>query len=354
MKASIPYVKPLSQTEGSTNNQLPSKLSAWVQLTSGVLFTFVIALLGFGIAQFPGIGQVGPLAFSILLAVAFRQLFGYPEALRTGIQFSSKRLLRVAIILYGLKLNVDTILHQGAGLILRDIGTVVFSIGLMILLAKLLKADRMTSVLLGVGTGVCGAAAIAVISPIIKSDEGDTAISVGIIAFIGTIFAIGYTVLLPILPITPDQFGIWVGVSLHEVAHVALAGSAGGEDVLALAFLAKLGRVFLLIPLCFVFLYWVQKNQATNQKKAKVEYPWFLAGFIFMSFVGTYLFGNHVPVSNSLLAVINKVTTLILAMAMVGLGLQVNVKELRNKAVRPLIAVSITSLLLSFLTYITL
>lgn len=352
MKASLPYSKSLPQTPTS-DKKFPSKLAPGVAFAGGVLFTFLIALISLGMAQLPIIGQLGPLAFSILLAVIYRQFFGYPQALRPGIQFSSKRLLRIAIILYGLKLNVDTILHQGTGLILRDIGTVAFSILLMLLLAKLLKADRTTSLLLGVGTGVCGAAAIAVISPIIKSEEGDTAVSVGIIAFIGTIFAIGYTLILPFLPITAEQFGIWVGISLHEVAHVALAGAAGGEDALTLAFLAKLGRVFLLIPLSFLFLYWINKKQPSGNNQAKIEYPWFLAGFVCMSFVGTYLLGSHVPVSDQLLSFINKATTFILAMAMVGLGLQVNIKELRRKALRPLVAVSITSLFLSVLTYFT-
>src|SRR5699024_11142599 len=117
-----------------------------------------------------------------------------PEAIRPGIAFSSKRLLRAAIILYGLKLNIDTVLTDGLGLLAIDAGVIIFAIFATIWLAKIFKADKNISLLLGVGTGICGAAAIAAIAPIVKSKDEDTAIGVGIIALMGTIFAVAYTI----------------------------------------------------------------------------------------------------------------------------------------------------------------
>src|SRR5690625_2578904 len=84
----------------------PNSLGIWV---TGIAFTFFIALLGFLLAMVPGFDHVGQLACAIIIAVVYRQIFGYPEALRVGITFSSKKLLRLAIILYGLKLNIDKI-----------------------------------------------------------------------------------------------------------------------------------------------------------------------------------------------------------------------------------------------------
>src|SRR5690606_21607524 len=127
--------------------------------------------------------------------------------LRSGIQFSSKQLLRFAIILYGLKLNISVILDQGLGLLVWDAVVIVFAISAMVWLGKWVKADRSITFLLGVGTGVCGAAAIAVVSSIMKSKEEDTAMSVGIIALMGTIFSVTYTILRPILPLSPVEYG---------------------------------------------------------------------------------------------------------------------------------------------------
>lgn len=327
-----------------------SKFSARTLWLGGVAFTFLVALLGYGLSKIPGFDRVGPLACAILIAVAYRQVWGYPESIRSGIQFSAKRLLRLAIILYGLKLNIDVVLHQGLGLLVYDAGVIAFAILLTMLLAKWLKAEPSLSLMLGVGTGVCGAAAIAAVSPIIQAKEEDTAIGVGIIALVGTVFSVLYTVVRPYLPLTPVEYGMWSGISLHEIAHVALAAAPAGQDGLAMGLLAKLGRVLLLVPLCFILMYWM-KRTGKVQSGTKIEFPWFLIGFLVMSVLGSYVLASIIPVSESFQTGIANVTTFVLTMAMVGLGLNVNLRALRTKAARPLIAMSITSVLLSVLSF---
>lgn len=327
----------------------PSRQTAWI---GGVAFTFFIALLGYLLALVPGFDRVGQLACAIIIAVFYRQIFGYPEVIRSGIGFSSKRLLRAAIILYGLKLNIDTVLSDGLGLLALDAGVIIFAIFATIWLAKIFKADKNISLLLGVGTGVCGAAAIAAVAPIVKSKDEDTAIGVGIIALMGTVFAIVYTILRPILPLDSIQYGMWSGASLHEVAHVALAGAPAGEEGLAIALLGKLGRVFLLVPLCFIFIAIMKrKNKGSNASQAKIEFPWFLVGFIIFSILGSYVLGHSIPVSDGVMDGVSTLTTWLLTAAMVGLGLNVSLRDLRNRALRPLVAMTVTSVALSVIVY---
>ncbi|MBZ5751181.1 YeiH family protein [Metabacillus rhizolycopersici] len=328
------------------------KSTSFRQWIGGIAFTFMIALLGYLLAKAPGFDHVGQLASAIVIAVLYRQFFGYPELIRSGIGFSSKRLLRFAIILYGLKLNIGTVLQDGLGLIVRDAVVIAFAILITVWLARLLKADKNISLLLGIGTGVCGAAAIAALAPIIKSKDEDTAIGVGIIALVGTIFAIAYTILRPFLPLSDIEYGIWSGISLHEIAHVALAASPGGQDALAIGLLAKLGRVFLLVPLCFLFMYIMKRNGTREDcSETKVEFPWFLIGFIVMSIIGSYVLGTSIPVSNEFINSVSTLTTWCLTAAMVGLGLNVSLRDLRMKALKPLIAMGITSICLSILAY---
>ncbi|MDP5275135.1 YeiH family protein [Chengkuizengella axinellae] len=322
----------------------------FIYWTGGVLFTFIIALLSFQIAKVPGFNYIGPLATAIIVSIIYRQIFGYPEKIKTGAVFSAKKLLRAAIILYGLKLNIDIIFKQGLGLVGLGIISIAFSIILTLLIAKWLNADFNLSLLVGVGTGVCGAAAIAAVSPILKSKEEDTAISIGIIALVGTAFSILYALLIPVIPLAPDEFGIWAGLSLHELANVATAAAPAGEEVLAIALLAKLGRVFLLVPLCFVLIYWKKKKQTDTESETKIHFPWFLVGFIAMSIVGSYVIGNIIFIPEEMMSDVSIFTTFLLTMAMAGLGLNVNLKALRSKAMRPFIAMSITSVLLSILT----
>ncbi|MBS4196962.1 YeiH family protein [Lederbergia citri] len=325
--------------------------SAGIPMAGGIAFTFLIAFLGFWLAKVPGLNIVGQLACAIIIAIIFRQFFGYPEAIRPGIAFSSKRLLRAAIILYGLKLNIAVVLQDGLGLLAKDVGVIIFAILVTVWIAKRLKANPTISLLLGVGTGVCGAAAIAAVAPIIKSKDEDTAISVGIIALVGTVFAIAYTLLRPILPLTDVEFGIWSGMSLHEIAQVILAADVGGEDALAIGLLAKLGRVFLLIPLCFVFMYWMKRKSAGDNTAAKIEFPWFLIGFIIMSVIGSYVLGHAIPYPEEVKSFVTSVTSWLLTAAMVGLGLNVSLGDLKTKALKPLIAMLITSLALSILVF---
>ncbi|HET7616753.1 MAG TPA: putative sulfate exporter family transporter, partial [Bacillales bacterium] len=196
--------------------------------------------------------------------------------------------------------------------------------------------------------------AIAAVSPILKAKEEDTAIGVGIIALMGTVFALIYTVIRPFLPLSAMDYGIWSGISLHEIAHVALAAAPAGQDPLAVALLAKLGRVFLLVPLSFVLMFWMRKrSEGTVDAGTKTPFPWFLIGFVIMSLIGSYAVGNYIPVSDRILADIGELSHFILTAAMVGLGLNVSFKALRTKALRPLAAMTLTSILLSIVTFIS-
>ncbi len=317
----------------------------------GMAFTFVIAVAGYLLAFIPFFNVIGPLACSLLIAIVYRRWLGYPVKWAKGIQFTSKHFLRTAIVLFGLKLNINVVLHKGLGLLLMDAIVIVFSLGLLMLLAKWTKADRNLSFLLASGTAICGASAIATVASIVKAKDEDTAASVGLISIIGTLFAITYTLIRPFLTFDPASYGIWAGSSLHEVANVALAGAPAGSNGLAYALLAKLGRVFLLIPFSFVLIIWInRKNKGTSAKT--IEFPWFLLGFVITSLIGTYLINHYFPVPPFLLKKVSFLTSFFLTMAMVGLGLNINLKRMKQKAIKPLVLLVITSILLSIGTYI--
>lgn len=317
----------------------------------GVLFTIILAAIGWGLSLFPFFNKLGAMAIAILLAVLYRQLKGYPELIKSGIEFTAKKILRIAIVLYGLKLNIQLILQEGLGLLAIDAFVIAFSIFITIYLAKVLKANPMISLLVGIGTGVCGAAAIAAVSPILKSKDEETALSVGMIALMGTIFALLYTFIQPLLPLGQEAYGIWSGISLHELAHVALAAAPAGQDALAIALLGKLGRVFLLIPLCFILMYWMKRKNGADNEKATIAFPWFLIGFVMMSVIGSFI-TTYQPFNLHLwLDPIATISSFLLTMAMVGLGLNVNLKHVRSKALKPLLALIITSIVLSVVTF---
>ena len=305
----------------------------------GLLFTFIIAVISLLGSKLPFLDKIGALTIAILIAILYRHFKGYPEAYRSGIAFSSKRLLKLAIILYGLKLNIYDVIGKGSDLVLIDIGVILFSIGLMLLLNKYIKGDKNLILLLGIGTGVCGAAAIAAVSPILKSREKDSAISIGIVALIGTIFSLAYTVIYSIFTISPEVFGVWSGTSLHEIAHVILASDFSGQEALSMGLLGKLGRVFLLIPLSIILILIMRKKSHSENEKKRIDVPYFL-------------FHTYVSLPHMVMQIIDNITTICLLMAMVALGLNVSFKDLKDRAFKPLIAVIIVSICLSTVTFI--
>ncbi|MFF2481167.1 YeiH family protein [Paenibacillus sp. NPDC058071] len=328
-----------------------------IGLLAGSGFTAAIAGASLVLAQLPVLHRAGPLTLSIIIAIIIRQLFGYPAMLRRGLQFSSKSLLRLAIILFGLKLNFNAIFDKGWGLLLQAAGVILLSVGGTLWLAKRLKADLPLSLLLGIGTGICGAAAIAAVSPILKSRGEDTALGAGLIALAGTVFSLGYTLLQPIVPITPEQYGLWSGISLHEIAHAALAAGAGGPDALAAGLLAKLARVLLLVPVCFILLAVIQRKERIRSQSAgtdphskphgKLPLPWFLLGFAAMSAYGTFTSGTSFALAAAAVEHASQATAFLLAMAMAGLGMQVDLSAVRTRALKPFAILILVSTLLS-------
>lgn len=316
----------------------------------GVFFTMGIAAFATGIANLPGVNKIGAMLCAIFIAVFYRNTLGYPEKCRPGIQFTAQKLLRFAIILYGFRLNIHLVFQQGPSLLFQGVFTIVIAIFTTLWVSKRLKGDRQLSLLLGIGTGICGAAAIAAVAPILKAKDEDTAIGVGIIALIGTLFTLAYTLLYPYLGLTPLQYGTWSGITLHEIAHVAAAANLVGADALTSSLLAKLARVFLLIPVSLILVWRVRRqDKETKNSTQGASFPWFLLGFILTSLFGTYL-----PVSTEILNIIATCSSFLMAAAMVGLGLNVHLASLRSRALRPLLAMLIASFLVSAFSYFSL
>ncbi|GLX70014.1 YeiH family protein [Paenibacillus glycanilyticus] len=318
---------------------------------AGLFLTAAIATAAYELARLPGLDRIGQMAIALAGTIIARQFVGYPEKLRSGIGFASKYLLRLAIILCGLRLNINLLLHQGPALLLQGAVTIIVALGLTLGIARLLKADAPLSLLLGIGTGICGAAAIAAVSPLVKAREEDTAISAGLIALIGTVAAIGYTLLQPLLPLSAEQYGIWSGLTLHEIAHVPLAAAAAGQDAVNAGLLAKLSRVLLLVPVSFILML-IMKRRGAGGPGTAVSFPWFLLGFAAMSLFGSLTPGTPLELPAPTMDQLLKAPSFLLTMAMVGLGLNVDFRALRAKALRPLAAMAAATVLLSVMTYL--
>lgn len=315
-------------------------------LIRGTLFTIVIAIISFFLSKLPFLNYLGPLAIAIIIAVIIRNTLPYPHKWKSGLDFSSKKILRFAIILYGIRLNIAVIINEGLPLIAKAAGVIVGAILLTIFVGKLLGVEDKIMMLLAFGTGICGAAAIAAVSPIVKAKEEDTAMAVGMIALIGTVFSLIYPTVGNLLHLTPEAYGYWSGLSLHEIAHAALAGAAFGDASLTPALLTKLSRVLLLFPVTLLLVGFIKIKNGESDQKA--SFPYFLLGFLAVSATGTW--GTMSGwLSEGVQNMIAQIGTFFLAVAMAALGMSVDFKELKARALKPVIMLTIVSVVLSSL-----
>lgn len=320
--------------------------------TGGILLTLLLAAIGWSVSRLPVFDRIGPLACTLLAAILYRQFFGYPDGLRSGIRFSSGTLLRIAIIGFGLRLDIRLLGENGVELLALGAGAALFSIAAVTAFGRWWKADSGLTVLLAFGTGICGAAAVAAISPLLRSKEEDTAAAAGVIALAGTGFAAVCMLAQPWLALDAESYGIWVGASLHEIAHVAMAAAPAGGDAMAEALLAKMARVLMLVPACLLLAWRMRGRKAADSGATRgFPFPWFLAGFAAMSLLGSFVLPAAGIDAAQLAASAGGAVTLLMSMAMAGFGLHVHWRSLGARILRPLAAMAVGSLLLSALTF---
>lgn len=313
----------------------------------GILLPTSLAVIAYAFSYVPGLTLIGPLPIAILLAVLFRNFIYNAAKWQDGIDFSSKILLRIAIVLYGVRLNFILLFQEGLSLIGTAVIVIACTFTIVLLLAKWLKVEQSIALLLATGTAICGAAAIGAVSPIIKSNKSDIALSAALIAIVGTLFALGAPLAEQWIHLSPEQYGTWVGYSAHEIAHAALAGDYFGNDSLANAFMAKLSRVFLLFPVTIIFTWWM--NRKTKGATAKASFPYFIIGFIIVSLISTA--GFYVGFMNEAIQTsISSFATFLLAVSMAALGLSIDLRSLTKKAIKPLLLLIVASISLYGLT----
>ncbi|KRK61285.1 hypothetical protein FC68_GL001218 [Companilactobacillus farciminis KCTC 3681 = DSM 20184] len=297
----------------------------------------------------PYLTIIGALVISLILGMMFQINQPLVQKSKVGIGFISNKFLRLGIILLGFKLNLIDLAHAGVKTILFAMFIVSGVIFLTYNIARKFGVSKRLAILTASGTGICGAAAVMGISPQIKvsKDEeeakhNDEVLAVAIVAILGTVFTLIEIAIKPLLHMSPTQFGVMAGGSLHEIAHAIATGGAGGSVSLSAAIITKLSRVLLLAPAALVIGIWYQKQeQVTDGAKGKLPIPWFMAGFLLASVIGTFI-----PMPASVLNALVKLAYIVLGMAMAALGMSVNFKAFISSGKNAVLAALSSSVIL--------
>jgi uncharacterized integral membrane protein (TIGR00698 family) len=291
---------------------------------------------------------VEALVIAILLGMAIRTAWQPSQRWLSGIAFSAKQLLEVAVMLLGASVSYAAIAASGFLLVGAIVGTVVIMLAVSYGLSRMLSLPVKLSILIACGNSICGNSAIAAVAPVIGADGDDVASSISFTAILGVLMVLGLPLLIPLLGLSATQYGILAGLTVYAVPQVLAATVPAGIVSTQIGTLVKLVRVLMLGPIV-VGLSLVaarrRKRHADHTKAVPISpfklVPWFIIGFLVLAALRSFQLVPDLAITP-----ITKTASILTVLSMAALGLGVDVRVLSTLGGRVTAAVTMSLLLL--------
>lgn len=325
----------------------------------GILVCAVIAgvsafLAGLDIGSF-SFEVIGAPVFAIIIGMVITAVFknfAADEKMKAGITFTSKKILQWAVIILGFTLNIKTVLSVGGKSLPVIVSTIATSLIIAAVMCKVLKVEKKVSILVGVGSSICGGSAIAATAPVIDADDEEIAQSISVIFLFNVIAALIFPTFGNAIGLSNDGFALFAGTAVNDTSSVTAAASAWDSMkatdglVLAQATTVKLTRTLAIIPITLVLaIARTRKAKKEGAQGTKISlksiFPWFILYFIAASLITTLVsilpaggfteFYNHYFVSGA-----KWLAKFFIAMAMCAIGLNTNIVTLVKKGGKPI------------------
>ena len=314
---------------------------------SGILVCLVIAIPSWLLGKaFPVAG--GPV-IAIIAGMIVTMFWKNKGKAESGIKWTSKVILQTAVVLLGFGMNLGVIFQTGKQSLPIIICTITASLVIAWILQRVLKVQANTSVLVGVGSSICGGSAIAATAPVIGADDDEIAQSIAVIFFFNVLAAIFFPMLGKAIGFDTmhgDAFGIFAGTAINDTSSVTAAASTWdsmwnlGSETLNKAVTVKLTRTLAIIPITLGLSAIRAKqaakdNQKTNGFSLKRAFPMFILYFVIAAIITTICI--HMGVSADVFAPLKELSKFLIIMAMAAIGLNSNVIELIKTGGKPII-----------------
>ncbi|WP_371810451.1 YeiH family protein [Flavobacterium sp. 28A] len=266
-------------------------------------------------------GAISP-PIALLLGLVVANIFGHPF-----LQYNHKAttiLLQVAVVGLGFGMNVTSALAAGKEGFLFTLASICSTLLLGFFIGKWFKIDRKTAHLISCGTAICGGSAIAAIAPVIKSDEKQTSVALGVIFILNSVALFLFPVVGHWLHLSQQEFGLWCAIAIHDTSSVVGAANKYGPIALQIATTIKLARALWIIPIALL------TASLFKNKNSKIKIPYFIGLFIVAMLLNTFIPQTAIVAPTIvLLAKIGLTVTLFL----IGAGLNFN--RLKSVGIKP-------------------
>lgn len=327
---------------------LPHRLAArGVEVLPGALLCAAIAAVATVIGGFvPLVGSAIP---AVVIGVLVALVRKPGAALSPGIGYSSKFVLQCAVVLLGAQLSLTSIVSVG----LESLPVMLSSLTVCLLgawlIGRALGVERDLRVLVGVGTGICGASAIAAISPVIRAKSADIAYAISTVFLFNILAVLAFPAIGHALGMSPHAFGLFAGTAVNDTSSVVAAASVFSASALGFAVVVKLVRTLMIIPISVGLAVMEGRRSGTAERMTPARVlklvPWFLVGFLV---VATLTSVGAVPAVAA--DVLTQVSVFLVAMALAGIGMSTDLRAIRSAGLRPLILGGILSVLVAATT----
>jgi uncharacterized integral membrane protein (TIGR00698 family) len=311
----------------------------------GIFIVTVIAVPAWFLGTL--IPLVGGPVFGILLGM-MAAFWKRPTTYDAGIGFTAKKILQASIILLGFEMNLFNVFKVGSQSLYIMIFTLSSAFMTAWLVGRYLKLPGNTSILIGVGTAICGGSAIAATAPVISASDKDVAFSISTIFLfnIAAVFIFPFTGHL--LGMSDIGFGMWAGTAINDTSSVVAAGYSYSNEAGNFATIVKLTRALMIVPITLALAIFTAKKNANNTNFSIIKiFPWFILGFLIASIINTAGF-----ISPSICKFLAETGKFFIIMALTAIGLNTHLKHLISNGIKPIllglscwIAVALVSLL---------
>lgn len=294
------------------------------EMASKWVYALVVALIAFPCTVVWGQEFISP-AIALFAGLVFALVFPMPFPVLN--KKGSKYLLQASVVGLGFGMNVTTALKSGSDGMLFTIVSVIGVMAFGVMLGYWMHLNRKTAYLISSGTAICGGSAIAAVGPVLKADDHEMAVSLGVIFILNAVALFIFPPIGRYFDMSQAQFGTWAAIAIHDTSSVVGAGDAFGREACEIATLIKCTRALWIIPLAFVTMFIFR-----DRKGSKVTIPWFIFLFVLAMIANTYC-GIPAAVSDTVVFVAKK--ALVVTLFFIGAGLSVGM--VRKVGVRPLL-----------------
>ena len=314
---------------------------------SGILVCLAIAIPSWLLGKmFPVIGGAVIAIITGMIVTMFWDNKGKAEP---GIKWTSRVILQTAVVLLGFGMNLGVIFQTGKQSLPIIICTITTSLIIAWILQKALKVPANTSILVGVGSSICGGSAIAAAAPVIGADDDEIAQSIAVIFFFNVLAAIFFPILGTAIgfdTVNGESFGIFAGTAINDTSSVTAAASTWdsmwnlGSETLNKAVTVKLTRTLAIIPITLgLSLIQAKKSikegKQTTKFSLKRAFPMFILYFVIAAIITTVCV--HMGVDAGVFQPIKELSKFMIIMAMAAIGLNSNVIQLIKTGGKPII-----------------